>query len=275
MPEPKSAVSEVLAAAARVPWWLAALAAPVAFFGLRVLGSWPQFVVPPLLLLLAGLSLADRFRRDHKLASASREAENKLRGMSWPEFDRLLGQLLRDRGLAFLAELGGRPEGADVVAKKDEKRHLVQFKHWRAKAVDLNALRELFGVVVDKRMASGIVVTSGKFSPEAREFATGRNLELIDGYQITLWMRRFTQEIDPAAAASGSSGTAPRDGTDVVTMGNEKSTCPECASPMAVKMQRAGLTAGQKFWVCSRYPECRGTRPYGDESSADELDRDL
>jgi restriction system protein len=272
MPESKSAVSEVIAAAARVPWWLAALAAPVTFFALRMVGGWPQFVVPPLLLLLAGLSLADRYQRDRKLASASREAENKLRGMSWPEFDRLLGQMLRDRGFTFVAELGGRPEGADVVAKKDEKRHLVQFRHWRAKAVDLGSLREVFGVVVDKRMASGIVVTSGKFTPEAREFATGRNLELIDGYQVTLWMRRFTQEINPAAA---STDTAPRDGTDVVTMGNEKSTCPECASPMAVKMQRAGLTAGQKFWVCSRYPACRGTRPYGDEPSADDLDRDL
>src|SRR5688572_29235847 len=131
MPESKTVVSEVLAAAARVPWWLAALAAPVAFFALRVAGGWLQFVVPPLLLLLAGLSLADRFRRDHRLASASREAENKLRGMSWSEFDRLLGQLLRERGFGFLAELGARPEGADVVAKKDEKRHLVHFKHWR------------------------------------------------------------------------------------------------------------------------------------------------
>ena len=44
---------------------------------------------------------------------------------------------------------------------------------------------------------------------------------------------------------------------------------------MAVKMQRAGLTAGQKFWVCSRYPQCRGTRPFGEAANTDDLDGDI
>ncbi len=40
--------------------------------------------------------------------------------------------------------------------------------------------------------------------------------------------------------------------------GAEAPACPECEAPMVQKRSRFGL-----FWACSRYPECKGTRPIG------------
>jgi restriction system protein len=38
--------------------------------------------------------------------------------------------------------------------------------------------------------------------------------------------------------------------------------CPACGSEMVVKVARKGKYAGQKFWGCSRFPECRTILKY-------------
>jgi len=37
--------------------------------------------------------------------------------------------------------------------------------------------------------------------------------------------------------------------------------CPRCGKPMRQRTARQGPHAGQRFWGCSAYPECKGTRP--------------
>jgi four helix bundle suffix protein len=37
--------------------------------------------------------------------------------------------------------------------------------------------------------------------------------------------------------------------------------CPSCGKPMRQRTARKGPHAGQKFWGCSAYPDCKGTRP--------------
>lgn len=44
-------------------------------------------------------------------------------------------------------------------------------------------------------------------------------------------------------------------------------SCPECGAPMVKRTARKGSNAGSKFWGCSRFPECRGTRRWTSESS--------
>jgi four helix bundle suffix protein len=36
--------------------------------------------------------------------------------------------------------------------------------------------------------------------------------------------------------------------------------CPTCGEPMVLRTARQGKQAGTKFWGCSDYPECKGTR---------------
>ena len=37
--------------------------------------------------------------------------------------------------------------------------------------------------------------------------------------------------------------------------------CPVCSSTMVLRTARQGRIAGNQFWGCSRYPDCRATRP--------------
>jgi four helix bundle suffix protein len=39
--------------------------------------------------------------------------------------------------------------------------------------------------------------------------------------------------------------------------------CPLCGKPMVLRTARQGASAGQSFWGCSGYPECKGTRKQG------------
>lgn len=42
--------------------------------------------------------------------------------------------------------------------------------------------------------------------------------------------------------------------------GTAQPNCPTCGSPMVVRRAGRGTRAGSKFWGCSTYPRCRGTR---------------
>ena len=42
----------------------------------------------------------------------------------------------------------------------------------------------------------------------------------------------------------------------------KKSSCPRCHSAMRLRTATKGNNAGHKFWGCSKYPRCKGTRTY-------------
>jgi hypothetical protein len=44
--------------------------------------------------------------------------------------------------------------------------------------------------------------------------------------------------------------------------GENAPACPLCGSPMVLRTAKRGKRAGQRFWSCSRFPDCRGARPY-------------
>lgn len=45
-------------------------------------------------------------------------------------------------------------------------------------------VRELYGVMAVSGAVGGFVVTSGVFTQEAKDFASGRNIELVDGAEL-------------------------------------------------------------------------------------------
>jgi len=62
------------------------------------------------------------------------------------------------------------------------------------------------------------------------------------------------------------SARAGRQAGKVVTNKNGRSAgiirhCPICHSQMIKRKARLGSLAGQEFWGCPNYPDCRGTRP--------------
>ena len=99
-----------------------------------------------------------------------------------------------------------------------------------------------------KGATGGFVVTSGVFTDEARAFAEGRNIELIDGQALHALIR--------GVSVPGKAAAVP---PIVTTVGSP--ACPVCQSAMVKRTAKRGANSGNAFWGCSQYPGCKGTRP--------------
>jgi len=45
-------------------------------------------------------------------------------------------------------------------------------------------------------------------------------------------------------------------------MAHSKPDCPQCGSPMVIRTAKTGQNAGNKFYGCSRFPDCKGSMRY-------------
>lgn len=215
------------------------------------LASVGQVIVPVLCLAGSLISfLKQRKRRSLAQAVASSSAPQSLNGMSWQEFEILVGEAFRQRGY-LVAEAGGsQPDGGvDLVLRRGKETFLVQCKQWKALKVGVGVVRELYGVMAARGAAGGFVVTSGTFTPDAQEFAAGRNLTLVEGETLFEWIR--TAKVSPACSPSSQVPQSPR---------AESPVCPKCESRMVRRKATKGANAGGEFWGCPRFPACKGTR---------------
>lgn len=283
---PAEALIEVLAL---LPWWAGTTAAMVTYVVLHALAAqkvtaaavpghmgafvlhnlWQtmasvgQYILPLICLLGAAMSAFRRHQRQRLLTNLTRNRANVLIDtLSWREFEMLVGEGFRLQGYRVLETGGaGADGGVDLVLSKGGEKFLVQCKQWRAQKVGVVVARELYGVMAAKGAAGGFVVTSGRFTDEAMRFASGRNLQLVDGPQLVTLIRQ-------AQAAKSSSGRSPAGpaaagcaSPPMPESAGSSPRCPQCRSAMVERTARRGAAAGAAFWGCSGFPGCRGVRP--------------
>jgi restriction system protein len=169
---------------------------------------------------------------------------DSIRRLSWQEFERLLGEVYRRHGYEVIQRGGPVADGgADLELHKGDEKLLVQAKHWKTYMVRLPQVRELWGAVADERADGAILVTSGKFTQDARDWTNGKNLSLIDGPQLAQLIASIQH---PETAESAVAATSSR-------------ICPSCGKTMVQRIAKRGPFAGQPFWGCTGYPQCHRT----------------
>lgn len=268
----QSILEDLIEIISYLPWWVGALLAPISYFLLHVytLKEIPradsmqdlnsvvipgmlhgfaligQYLVPAVCIFGAAISSYNQFVRRKLHAKVSQSpGKDVLNGMSWREFEMLVGEAYR-RQRFQVQELGGSgPDGgADLVLTKKGEKILVQCKQWKAYKVGVQPVRELLGVMVGMGATGGIVVTSGEFTRDALNFARNNNIQLVDGptfHELTKGLK--SNSVQPANASSSP-------------------VCQKCGSPMVVRTAKQGAMAGRQFWGCTRYPACRNTMPF-------------
>lgn len=255
---------------AMMPWWVGCAMALVSYLLLHgvasqgassaaqaliaALASVGQFLVPLLCLIGAAMSAYGRSKRKGLVSNVvSSSSANALNNMSWQEFELLVGEGFRQQGYQVIESGGGGADGGvDLVLRKGGDKFLVQCKQWKAFTVGVTVVRELYGVIAAGGAAGGFVVTSGRFTDDAKAFANGRNIALMDGAALFKLIKqpsatRATQPPPYAEAASPKEVTTP--------------SCPICSKTMVQRVAKRGGSSGNAFWGCSGFPACRGTRP--------------
>jgi restriction system protein len=283
-----STVDDLLELVAMLPWWAGLLLAGGSYFALHSIASQPpvaltqpsqmgamitqsiwkslatigQYLVPLICLFGAVTSAWRRRERRILVADVARSnAIDALDGMSWREFEMLVGEGFRLQGYQVVETGGGGADGGiDLVLSKPGKsggeKFLVQCKQWRAYKVGVDVVRELYGVMAAKGATGGFVVTSGRFTDDAISFASGRNVTLVDGPKLHGLLRQAQAggERSPAQKPFATVGHSAAPSVQV-------KACPLCAKPMVWRTAKLGTNAGNEFWGCTAYPTCRGTRP--------------
>jgi restriction system protein len=212
------------------------------------LASVFQYILPLVFLLGSWVSFSRR-RRQRELHGrvANDPSANALEKMTWREFEALVAESFRQQGYRAVERGGDGPDGGvDLELHMGSDKYLVQCKQWKVSKVGVATVRELYGVMTAERAVGGFVVASGAFTDDAKEFAEGRSIKLVDARRL----RAIIGNASPAAQKTPA----------VESKVEEAPACPKCGSPMVERTAQSGSNAGKKFWGCSRFPACRGIR---------------
>jgi restriction system protein len=254
----------------QIPTWVTAMVVVASYPVLRYLlpgmthGSlWAMMgsafapLLTSALALIALYAEANKYRRRRLLREQS--SLDSLRGLTWQEFELLVGEAYRRQGYKVEETGGSGPDGGvDLVLRRAGEVVLVQCKRWKQTKVGAPTVRELRGAVARDGATRGIFVTSGTFTREAEIEAQGQPLELVDGAALLELVKQMQGQTAPARrpqtlAASSLLAAA-------IDVPSSVPLCPKCAEPMLKRTARSGATTGSEFWGCSSFPKCRGTR---------------
>ena len=218
--------------------------------GIHAFATLLQYVLPVIFMVAAVVSFINRSRSIALFDNVSSDSGVNAANLSWREFETLVGEGFRRRGFEVVERGGAGPDGGvDLALARGHERFLVQCKQWRARQVGVAVVRELYGVMAAERVAGGYVVTSGTYTKDARQFASGRNIELIGGGALnTLLGNSQSGALALSSATIAANSSA-----------NSTPVCPTCKTPMVMRTAKRGSNVGGSFWGCAQYPNCRQT----------------
>lgn len=264
----RSSLADAVDLAAIMPWQLGGALALLAYWILRELspslptgngdgitpGGFLQYGIPGLLLMLALLSFYRTLQADgSSMAGASSTTPEPLERITTQGIETLVAEAFRREGYLVIERKGAQRQGCvdlDLIMGCD--RYLVQCSRWQEEAVDVRAVRELYAAISVERAAGGFIVTSGKFTDEARKMALGRSIRVVPADSLPRQLKKMS-----ASNSWGftSSPTHSRRHNDAVPP-----ACPKCGKVMMPRTKKQDGVFVQIDWGCTSFPACQGSR---------------
>ncbi|WP_379138302.1 restriction endonuclease [Paenibacillus sp. sgz500958] len=100
------------------------------------------------------------------------------------DFEHLVCNLFSKIGLESKLTRSSRDGGVDVIAFDPRPvfggKYVIQAKRYK-NTVEVAAVRDLYGTMMNENASKGILVTTSTYGPDARSFAKDKPIELIDG----------------------------------------------------------------------------------------------
>ncbi len=168
------------------------------------------------------------------------------------EFNKLISMLFKQRGYSVSAMKENNNDNVNIVLKMDAETIFVQYKHWREYKVDLAVIEELYAEMDSESVSHGIVITTGLFTQDALDYSHGKHLLLINGIDLSQMVGVLSASNDDGADNEAQADEA------VEEMPELEPLCPICSREMIKRTARKGKNAGNTFWGCSQFPNCRG-----------------
>jgi restriction system protein len=133
----------------------------------------------------------DRFVEGKEVLEGMAQGQN-LATMDWQDFEHLIRELLAKEfggkeGSEVRITRASRDRGVDAVIFDPDPlrggKSVVQAKRYN-NVVDVSAVRDLWGTVLNEGAARGILVTTSKYGRDAYDFASNKPLTLLEGQHL-------------------------------------------------------------------------------------------
>jgi restriction system protein len=225
----------------------------IALGALAVLAHPFAFVANAAAAAGSGLGWATRGLIGSRQAAARRKIDTAqwtpelLKRLEWRRFEELCAAYFETLGFRVELARAGADSGAaiNLYAQGSESAAIiVRCSPWNAHRVGIKPVRGLRGVMSSGNVAEGVLLTPGKFTQEARDFAVREKISLIDGLELVAKIRALMPEQALALLKCATEG-------DFLTP-----TCPSCAIKM---ISRKSTAQGRTYWGCRNYPACKHT----------------
>ena len=249
MPRKNTSFADLLLQA---PWWVSVVTAAITYFVMgqllpsietenQIINMVLKALAVPapyfafFILLIAPFSFFNS-RRKVKQLDYQRSIET-VRQLHWRNFEELVAEAYRRQGYKVSEGGFGADGGIDLELRKNDEWVLVQCKQWKAQKVGVSVIREMLGVLVASNANKVIVITSGRYTQQAIDFASDKPMALVDGNKLLSLIHDVQTE------------------PKVETV--KHTACPRCGSELLERQAKRGINAGNTFLGCSNFPKCR------------------
>ena len=168
-----------------------------------------------------------------------------IQAIEWKRFEDVCQKFYEAKGIRSACTPLGPDGGIDIRLFQDDSglaTAIVQCKAWGSSYVGVKPIREMLGVMVHEKVAKAFFMTSGKYSDEAKAFATPNRITLIDGTMLLAMFKRLPVEASQKLLKFATQGDY------------NIPSCPTCGRKMRFI---AGKDGKRDFWGCPSFPKCR------------------
>jgi restriction system protein len=175
----------------RSPWWISFAVAAAVTLGARLLLP-EQYVLAGTLagipFVVTGAIASWRQLRGPGKSRIAATLE-AVGAMSWRDFSGAIEDAFRRDGYA-VTRLAGQATDFELV--KDGRTSLVSCKRWKAANTGIEPLRELHDAQRAREAHEGIYIAVGSVTDNARQFATGNRIRIMQGPELAALLPRPT-----------------------------------------------------------------------------------
>ena len=166
------------------------------------------------------LNKSDRRIIEDRNVADSLKDEANLAAMPWDDFEHLVRQLFEwefgSHGVEVKVTRASRDRGVDAIMFDPDPlrggKYVLQAKRY-TRPVDVAAVRDLYGTVVNEGANRGILVTTSSYGPDSYEFAKDKPISLVDGPNLLAMLikhgRRYRIDLAEARRIDSSSESEP------------------------------------------------------------------
>jgi len=186
---------------AQIPWWVSVSLST--FFYVLLKFVVPYFEAQSILVKEVHISLGPVFapvvalvfltpvtfsllqsNRKKKLYDLKEEIE-LIQNLPWQQFKVLVAEAYKQTGYIIMEDSSFSADpNVDLVIRKSANLYLVQCRYWQNRKLGKREVKSICSLTHAKQASGAFLMTTGIFTNDARHYAAGRPISLVDGIEL-------------------------------------------------------------------------------------------